>query len=70
MSKIAVKQVGCGQSSVFGFKLTGIRASETRLSPAYVYDRHRKEIVQFCKHALSGGRPHYVLLEDTDPTFH
>ena len=48
MSKIAVQQVGNSQAAVFGFKLTGIRANETRLTPAYVYDRHRKEFCHAC----------------------
>jgi len=57
MSKIAVQQVGSSQASVFGFKLTGIRANETRLSPAYVYDRHRKELSNFVNMLYRGGDP-------------
>jgi len=57
MSKIAVQQVGSSQASIFGFKLTGIRANETRLSPAYVYDRHRKELSNFLNMLYRGGDP-------------
>ena len=57
MSKIAVQQVGNSQATVFGFKLTGIRANETRLSPAYVYDRHRKELSNFVNMLYREGEP-------------
>lgn len=57
MGKVVVQQVGSSQASIFGFKLTGIRANETRLSPAYVYDRHRKELSNFINMLYRGGSP-------------
>lgn len=57
MGKVVVKSVGNGQASLFGFKLTGIRAAQARLSPASVYNRHRKELSNFINMLYREGAP-------------
>lgn len=57
MGKVAVQRVGNGQALFFGFKLTGIRANETRVNPAYVYNRHRKELSGFINMLYREGAP-------------